>query len=346
MITLQLHMTMGPPFRKRWFSRFLCDQEIRWCTFRRESSLTCFPTCILDVYYIARLTKQISRCPIWTWSSYRQLCTSGSLFARARTYESKPVPGSEEYTNPSGWAKRLFQLEAKKKSQNKASAADPPPLLHMVCRLKPLKGVPHYQRAILEKYGLGSEIKNHTWVVVKNIPSVNEELYVVKHLVRIQPIRFPQDLPSKADDLTQCRLLPDGRFLRYRGTSVDGQVVSTGELSPLKQDSCGQPANLQDPTLLFCHAPSSGNGYLTRSYLRQWHNRKWNNYELFNEYLGSKYKYKLNQDGMEYRYSRLWRLDNAMLQSIRAQRNPDGTLKQPNQNRFEANWCTHPWPRF
>ncbi|VDQ11395.1 unnamed protein product [Trichobilharzia regenti] len=86
--------------------------------------------------------------------------------------------------------------------------------------------------------------------------------------------------------------------------------------------------------------------YLTRRYLRQWHNKKWENFEFFKEFFTSHYKYKLNQDGNEYRYSGLWRLDKSILQSVESRRNPDGTMKQPNNNRFEADWNTYPWSKY
>ncbi|OON17673.1 hypothetical protein X801_06488 [Opisthorchis viverrini] len=152
------------------------------------------------------------------------LHTSAVDLGTARTYESKPIPGSREHLNPNEWAERLFKLyERRKDRANTTPTSSEPPLLHMVCRVKPLKNTVHYERAILERHGLGESIK---WVLVKNTPSVNADLYQVKHLVRIQPVQFPQGLPTALDDLTQCRLRPDGRFLRYRENTVEGHVVT------------------------------------------------------------------------------------------------------------------------
>lgn len=100
------------------------------------------------------------------------------------------------------------------------------------------------------------------------------------------------------------------------------------------------------PQQILAHAKTGEHGYLTRAYLRQYHNRQWSKHQLFSEHFASHYRYKLNQDGMEYRYSRLWRLDDAMSQSLQNQFNSDGTRKAPNQNRFQANWMTYPWSRF
>ncbi|KAF8572089.1 hypothetical protein P879_00331 [Paragonimus westermani] len=262
---------------------------------------------------------------------------------RARTYESKPLPGSEEHLNPNAWAKRLFDLQKiRSRPPSTSTQTTEPPLLHMVCRVKPIAGVPHYQRAILERHGLGKGTKNHSWIIVKNTPSVNEDLDVIKHLIRIQPIQFPQGLPTPEDNLITCRLLPDGRFLRRHRNAIDGVIVTEAQKGGTESP---KSAENDIPLQLFEHN-SPGTGYLTRAYLREWHNRKWARFSLFREFFSSNYKYKLNQDGSEYRYSRLWRLDDAMFHAIREQRNADGTFKSPNQNRFDANWSTFPWPKF
>ncbi|KAG5448327.1 hypothetical protein CSKR_107042 [Clonorchis sinensis] len=258
---------------------------------------------------------------------------------RSYRRQSKPIP---EHLNPNEWAERLFKLHERRKDRaNVPPTLSEPPLLHMVCRVKPLKNTVHYERAILERHGLGESMKNLQWVLVKNTPSVNADLYQVKHLVRIQPVQFPQGLPTALDDLTQCRLRPDGRFLRYRENTVEGHVV-TDKGSPQLPTTA---VNSDLPEKLFEHS-NTGRGYLKRRYLRQWHNRQWSRFSLFQNFFTSHYRYKLNQDGSEYRYSHLWRLDDAMFNAIRKRVNTDGSMKSPNQNRFEANWCTFPWARF
>lgn len=82
-------------------------------------------------------------------------CSSNNM-GKSYTRESIPVPGSESHLNPDGWAKRLFKLH---KHKDCLSKNNDPNLLLMVCRLQNLKGVPHYHKAILEKYGLGRDIK-------------------------------------------------------------------------------------------------------------------------------------------------------------------------------------------
>ncbi|XP_018649808.1 hypothetical protein Smp_102490 [Schistosoma mansoni] len=273
-------------------------------------------------------------------TSCRSLHVSLPHNAMSYTKESKPLPGSDEEKNPLRWAKRLFQLQ---ESQPLLNQAKEPPLLHMVCRLKPLKGIIHYQRAILEKYGLGKDTKNHNWIVVKNTPSVNRDLYEIKHLIRIQPVIFENGLPTESD-LLACRLLPDGRFFRHRGLSVDSQLLDSS--GPNQVNLSTYNPNQSNDLKALLHSKEENFRYLSRTYLRKWHNKRWANHDFFKEFFTSHYKYKLNQDGNEYRYSGLSRLDKAITHSLESRRNPDGTLKQPNCNRFDADWNTYPWSRY
>lgn len=95
--------------------------------------------------------------------AHRNLHTSAGLSVKGRTLEPKPIPGSKEHLDPNAWAKRLFQLSEKRKA-NAHSATTVSPL-HMICRLKPLKGVPYYERAVLEKYGLGEGVKVFVFLI-------------------------------------------------------------------------------------------------------------------------------------------------------------------------------------
>ncbi|VDP95394.1 unnamed protein product [Echinostoma caproni] len=179
----------------------------------------------------------------------RGLHSSTILFSKGKTLEPKPIPGTKEHLEPNAWAKRLFELHEKRNTKT-VKYADASPL-HMICRIKPLKGVPYYERALLEKFGLGEPVKKFHWVVVENIPSVNSELNTIKHLIRIQPVIFPQGLPSDADDLTQCRLMPDGRFLRTRGQNVRAKVVPDSQNSVSSSTSTAHASLSDDAQIKF-----------------------------------------------------------------------------------------------
>ncbi|VDD80745.1 unnamed protein product [Mesocestoides corti] len=168
-----------------------------------------------------------------------------------------------------------------------------------------------FERSCLERYGIGPETK---------------------------PVSFPDGLPLSEEDLINFRLLPNGNFVR-RG------------FSPFRS---GKPLNLEnwdiitkqniDLTAPSCvvNAPENPR-YLSRAYLRSWHNQRWQHHKLFSEFFTAKYRYRLNQDGQEYRYNGLWRLDDAIRQSLSQRSNADGTYKARNNSRFDADWGTYPW---
>ncbi|XP_002710026.3 large ribosomal subunit protein uL30m isoform X1 [Oryctolagus cuniculus] len=76
-----------------------------------------------------------------------------------------------------------------------------PHKLHVVTRIKSTKRRPYWEKNIIKMLGLG---KAHTPQVHKNIPSVNAKLKVVKHLIRIQPLKLPQGLPTEENMSSTC----------------------------------------------------------------------------------------------------------------------------------------------
>ncbi|BHF58585.1 39S ribosomal protein L30, mitochondrial [Sparganum proliferum] len=215
--------------------------------------------------------------------------------SKGRTYESRPVPGSEDALHPLAWAERLFNLKELRKDFKPSE--EPSPVL----------------MGFLEKYGMGPTTK---------------------------PVEFPDGLPTTQEDLLNFRLLPNGKFVRKgkspfrRGSYLD--LSSESALENCRKISSSVEQNQLTPV-------DSNAKYLSRDYLRQWHNKRWERHQLFSEFFTPHYKYRLNQDGQEYRYSGLWRLDDAMRQSIKQRLNPDGTYKARNNSRFEADWNTYPW---
>uniref|UniRef100_A0A8C9E9A9 Large ribosomal subunit protein uL30m n=2 Tax=Phocoena sinus TaxID=42100 RepID=A0A8C9E9A9_PHOSS len=72
---------------------------------------------------------------------------------------------------------------------------------HIVARIKSTKRRPYWEKDIIKMLGLQ---KAHTPQVHKNAPSVNAELKVVKHLVRIKPRKLPQGLPTEQNMSSMC----------------------------------------------------------------------------------------------------------------------------------------------
>ncbi|MBZ3885452.1 39S ribosomal protein L30, mitochondrial [Sciurus carolinensis] len=70
---------------------------------------------------------------------------------------------------------------------------------------------------------LGLE-KAHTPQVHKNIPSVNAKLKMVKHLIRIQPLKLPQGLPTEENMSTTC-------------LKSNGELVLQWHLKPVEEEA-------------------------------------------------------------------------------------------------------------
>ena len=116
--------------------------------------------------------------------------------------------------------------------------------------------------------------------VHKNTPSMNALLMKVKHLVEVKPLRFPYGMPESESDYP------------YTFIQDDGVVIVHKEL---KQEIESRPdtAPEEDRRLM-----------LDYDTILKDNERKLRNYELNKEYFPAQYKYRLNQDGKEYRYTK------------------------------------------
>lgn len=66
-----------------------------------------------------------------------------------------------------------------------------------VQRIKPVKGTPYWERKLLTDLGLVEKMSDFT--IVKNIPENNARLWKIKHLLKIDPIDFPQGIPVESN---------------------------------------------------------------------------------------------------------------------------------------------------
>ncbi|NXS62365.1 RM30 protein, partial [Brachypteracias leptosomus] len=71
-----------------------------------------------------------------------------------------------------------------------------PHKIHVVTRIKSVIGRPYWEKKIIHDLGLD---KAHQPRLHKNIPSVNSRLKIVKHLIRIQPLKLPYGLPTEEE---------------------------------------------------------------------------------------------------------------------------------------------------
>ncbi|XP_053657929.1 39S ribosomal protein L30, mitochondrial [Anopheles marshallii] len=104
-----------------------------------------------------------------------------------------------------------------------------PSKLFSVRRLKPIKGLPHWEKRILR--GLGLYEKNAV-AVVKNIPENNARLWKVKHLVEILPITYKYGEPTQ-DDIERTFLKEDGECVVIR--KLEAIEVANSKITAAEQ---------------------------------------------------------------------------------------------------------------
>ncbi|XP_066563031.1 large ribosomal subunit protein uL30m [Amia ocellicauda] len=94
-----------------------------------------------------------------------------------------------------------------------------PHKLHLITRIKSTMRRPYWEKKVVQDLGLG---KAHQPRVHKNIPSVNNKLKIIKHLVRIQPLKLPHGLPAEEE-------------LADTFVKSTGELVVRRRLQPLEQ---------------------------------------------------------------------------------------------------------------
>ncbi|XP_072899578.1 large ribosomal subunit protein uL30m [Hemitrygon akajei] len=115
---------------------------------------------------------------------------------------------------------KLFEVEP---AAHEKYNGDPnqPHQLHIITRIKCTKRRPYWEKKIVHDLGLD---KSNQPQIHKNIPSVNSKLKVIKHLIRVQPLRLPQGLPTEQE-------LAD-TYLKSTG-----ELIIRRHLQPLKEKS-------------------------------------------------------------------------------------------------------------
>ncbi|NXK58773.1 RM30 protein, partial [Sylvietta virens] len=94
-----------------------------------------------------------------------------------------------------------------------------PHKIHVITRIKSVIGRPYWEKKIIRDLGLD---KAHQPRLHKNIPSVNSRLKVVKHLIRIKPLKLPHGLPTEEE--------VSSTFL-----TTKGELVIKKRLKPVEQ---------------------------------------------------------------------------------------------------------------
>nr|XP_020661243.1 39S ribosomal protein L30, mitochondrial [Pogona vitticeps] len=95
-----------------------------------------------------------------------------------------------------------------------------PHKLHLITRIKSGRRRPYWEKELIKQFGLG---RRYEPVVHKNIPAVNKKLKIIKHLIRIQPLKLPHGLPTE-DEMSDT----------YINCST-GELIIRRHLKPVEQ---------------------------------------------------------------------------------------------------------------
>ncbi|XP_078401791.1 large ribosomal subunit protein uL30m [Cetorhinus maximus] len=106
---------------------------------------------------------------------------------------------------------KMFEVEPSDHAKYKGDP-DQPHQLHIVTRIKCTKRRPYWEKKIVHDLGLD---KSNQPRIHKNVPSVNNKLKVIKHLVRVQPLKLPQGLPTE-QELADTYLKSTGELIIRR----------------------------------------------------------------------------------------------------------------------------------
>ncbi|XP_062861868.1 39S ribosomal protein L30, mitochondrial [Trichomycterus rosablanca] len=117
------------------------------------------------------------------------------------------------------------QVFEERSKEHEKYGGDPenPHKLHVVTRIKSTKRRPYWEKKVVKSLGL---MKSHEPRVHKNTPSVNNQLKIIKHLVRIEPLKLPNGLPSEQE-------MKDS-YLNSKGELVVGRRQMPAEQKPVE----------------------------------------------------------------------------------------------------------------
>ncbi|XP_078078040.1 large ribosomal subunit protein uL30m isoform X1 [Mustelus asterias] len=95
---------------------------------------------------------------------------------------------------------KMFEVEPSDHEKYKGNP-DQPHQLHIITRIKCTKRRPYWEKKIVHDLGLD---KSNQPRIHKNVPSVNNKLKIIKHLIRVQPLKLPQGLPTEQELADTC----------------------------------------------------------------------------------------------------------------------------------------------
>ncbi|KAL3270694.1 hypothetical protein HHI36_021222 [Cryptolaemus montrouzieri] len=124
------------------------------------------------------------------------------------------------------WKDEFIQYPGFKYYPRHPDFKDPPyepTKLFRVQRIKPLKGVPYFEKSILKDFKLDGKLSDV--VILKNMKETNMKLWKIKHLIQIKPVTFPNGFPEDTN----------GTYLEENGELVIIQKISSEKMQLAEQ---------------------------------------------------------------------------------------------------------------
>lgn len=145
-----------------------------------------------------------------------------------------------------------------------------PTKLFKVNRIKPLKGVPYYEKNILKEFKLDG--KTSEYAIIKNIPENNQRLWKIKHLIEIVPITYPDGEPQPGDR-TYLKENGELKIVRKLNVPVEKRLELTEDFQKNVKKMDGDTLRRQ-PRSVFAVPKFTIFGHPSRSFSHCTHSRQ------------------------------------------------------------------------
>ncbi|OWF37238.1 uncharacterized protein LOC110440412 isoform X2 [Mizuhopecten yessoensis] len=211
-----------------------------------------------------------------TWCLLRKITQTSVASLRCKSTVSKTLWLQREQDTT--WAEPLLDWPREQREIRKQKVSP----LHMVVRIHDLKGLPKKEKQMAKNLGFGEGTKKLKKVLLKNTPSINEQLKFVQHLLRIVPVTFPYGLPENEEDWEHCYIRDNGEFIVRR------KIPSAEESIP---EDIGTTTDRENSVW-----------DMDIETVKKQNQKKLVQYDINSEFFKPQYAYKNNSDGKEHRY--------------------------------------------
>ncbi len=159
-----------------------------------------------------------------------------------------------------------------------------PHKLHLIKKIKSLKGEPWWVRESMIKLGFETKKKDE-WSIVTSIkpntPEINNLLWMCKHCIKITPINFKNGVPNHSDV----------NYTKINLETGDLSIINKIDTIKIEDDMCYK---INDVVITEMKKPSDTFGLDRKELFRYFHQKK-NMCQLNSEYFPTKYSYSLDQ---------------------------------------------------